>query len=55
MNDMPLLKVKYIKTLISFYERYASIKAKYIKTLISFMNDMPLSKVKIYKNTNKFS
>ena len=30
MNDMPLSKLKYIKTLTSSYERYASLKIKNI-------------------------
>ena len=30
MTDMPLSKVKYKKTLRSFYERYASIKIQSI-------------------------
>ena len=31
MNDRPLPKIKYIKTLINFYERCASLKSMNIE------------------------
>ena len=37
MKDMHLSKVKYLKTQIKFYERYASIKSKIYKNTNTFL------------------